>query len=329
MNVTTSFIFCALLFFNYNINSIKADSGDRWFNMSRVGFHHHGDPKPVLLDQPTAKKYFTTRHPFLSNDFQKNILPQLLKRASKQAFRPKKILPPKNPNCFAEVLKFNQKMVYITILKPLGGWRWHHYFQSLAIYKIERDKTIDTIFKLNDLYKKFSFTYQGVGHGMAASDPAVVKLGKPDYQYPSQSPSFGQRYYQKHHLHIVTHHFMIYSIEQKEPGWVKNMKDRKKEKYIACQGELKSYNDNYYWTENSESEHSSFTAPAATFNIIQPKKYQNRAVKIILDKTKNSDLIKKMSLTKKHHYKMVIPLAFFKSGADTIDLQHVTIEMID
>ena len=232
----------ALIFLSSVCNAAEVPKGDdKWFSMNAVGFHHHGDPKPVSMNESESKGFFSEGHPFLSENFQENILSKLLEEIAGQEFKPTKSLPLKDSRCFAEVSKFNKKEVHIKVLKPLGNWRWHHNFQCLAIYKMKRSKAIDEIFSIDKLYQKFSFVYQGIGHGMPGpvirgnNNSIVNLLGEPTFGYPSQSPSLGRYYYEKHDLHIVTHEFIVYYVEMGKPDWVEHVN-----KEIESNKELKA-----------------------------------------------------------------------------------------
>jgi hypothetical protein len=209
------------------------NENDRWFSVNAVGFHHHGTTSPISISNSDAEKYFTKAHPFLSATFENSTLRDLLKEIAGQEFKPKRSVPLRDPRCFAEVSRINKQEVYIKILKPLGAWRWHHHFQCLAIYKIQRNKAIDDIFAIDKLYAKLSFTFQGIGHGMAgpdirSQDSVITKaLGEPTFEYPSQSPSLGRYYYEKHDLHIVTHEFVVYYVEKGKPDWVEYVKEER------------------------------------------------------------------------------------------------------
>jgi hypothetical protein len=213
--------------------SAEEPKEDQWFAVSAVGFHHHGEPDVVAIEQEDIEKYFVKQRPFLSETFRKERLSELLEKSKNQEFKPKRSVPLKDPRCFAEVSRINKNEVYIKILKPLGAWRWHHDFQCLAIYKTQRNETIDDIFALDKLYTKLSYTFQGITHGMAGpdfgvKDTAIFKaFGKPDYVYPGQSLSLGQFYYEKQDLHIVTHEYVVYYVEKGKPDWVESMKKQR------------------------------------------------------------------------------------------------------
>ncbi len=222
-----------LVFTSLSITAEEQNQDDKAYKRNAVGFHHHGNPTPISTSKSDASKYFLKGRPFLSDFFRQEVLAVLLRDIAGQEFKPKRTVPIRDSRCFAEVSQISKMEVYVKILKPLGAWRWHHHFQCLAIYKIQRNKAIDEIFSVEELYAKLSFTYLGIGHGMGGpdifqSENRVSKmLGRPDYVYPSQSPSFGQSYYKKHDLHIVTHNRVIYYVEKGQPDWVDYMKKEK------------------------------------------------------------------------------------------------------
>ena len=231
--------FLCLTFLTLALSAEDLSKNDKWFKVDAVGFHHYGNPDAITLKQSDIEKYFVKQRPFLTKIFQKERLDELLEKNREQEFKPERSLPPEDPECFAQVSRINKKEVYIKILKPLGAWRWHHYFQCLAIYKIQRNKAIDDIFVIDELYAKLSFSFQGIGHGMAgpdirSKDNEIIKLlGKPDYEYLSQSPSLGRYYFEEYDLHIVTHHFVVYYVEKGKPDWVEYMKkERESDKPI-------------------------------------------------------------------------------------------------
>lgn len=231
----TTLVILALLSFCANADEKGKDT--QWFEMNRVGFHHHGSFETIVLKDSDIAKYFVREEPFISEAYRQKVLAGLIAKTDEAKFNLKKHRPPRDSRCFAEVAKFNEKEVYIKILKPLGGWRWHHHFDCLVEYRIKRNQKIDDIFGIDKLYDKFSFTYQGIGHGMAGPDDIKAEnnmvagiLGKPDYVYPSQSPSFGRFYYRKKDLHVETHHFQIYYLERGIPEWVKHLKKKGKKR---------------------------------------------------------------------------------------------------
>ena len=239
-----SYITLAILaMLSFPANAEEQGKRHQWFEMNGIGFHHHGNPEMTILNDVDIKRYFTHKMPFISEVFQKEVLDGLIAKTTETKLNPEQHRPSRDQRCFAEVSKFNKEEVYIKILKPLGGWRWHHHFDCLAVYRTKRNQTVDDIFGTDKLYEKFSFTYKGIGHGMPgpdirAKDNKVIEiLGKPDYVYPSQSPSLGRYYYRKHDLYIVTHHFLIYYLEKGKPGWVKYLeKDEDSNKPDAGDG---------------------------------------------------------------------------------------------
>ncbi len=214
-----------------HVGAGEQDGEDKWYVMGRIGYHHHGEPDPVALDKADAAKYFTKEKPFLSDAYRKEVLYRLPPapgarslQARSQAMR----FSPKDPRCFAEVFKFNSREVYIKVLRPLGAYRWHHHFNCLAIYRIERSQLINSIFAVDKLYEKFSFVYRGLGHGTSWKEASAI-LGKPDYRYPSQSPSLGKYYYRKHDLHVKTHNGQVHFLEKGKPEWAVSQ-DKEKER---------------------------------------------------------------------------------------------------
>ena len=211
-------------------NGAEPQSEPSWFRLNKVGFHHHGEGAVKALSESEAINTFTNQHPRLSKTFVDTKLPRLKKAATLYQVDPERNIPPRDPRCFAEVSQFNDRHVHVKILQPLGGWRWHHHFQILAHYSLSRSPAVDALFGLDALHQKMGFTYKGIAHGMpspgygGASNIVHKTLGPPDYTFLSQSPLLGRYYYEKHDLHITTHHYRIYTLERGKPQWTQYQK---------------------------------------------------------------------------------------------------------
>jgi hypothetical protein len=204
---------------------------DKWYEVGGVGFHILDDHIPAeKLSDAQALLYFAEGAPHLSELWR---VPENRDRVAKSLQALQKSLRyfnlAKNPAPFAEVARFSSKRVVIRALYPLGAYLWHHYFETLAVYELERNGRIDERFKLVELEKKLSFTFKGIGHGTRAgyfsnpdnADDTVTKvLGRPDDEYMSQTLSYRLIYYRRYNISIEIHDGVVYTVEQGKPGWV-------------------------------------------------------------------------------------------------------------
>jgi hypothetical protein len=209
----------------------RAQTNDKWYEVGGVGLHILDDHiETERLSDAQALAYLSEGAPHLSELWR---APENRNRVAKSLQALKTSLRyfnvPKNPAPFAEVARFSRTRVVVRVLYPLGAYMWHHYFETLAVYELDRNQRLDERFNLVETEKRLSFTFKGIGHGTRAGyfsnpdnkDDLVTKiLGKPDDEYMSQTPSYRLIYYRRYKISIEIHDGVVYAVEQGKPAWV-------------------------------------------------------------------------------------------------------------
>lgn len=114
--------------------------------------------------------------------------------------------------------EFTKSEVRLYVLFIYGYSRWHHYYVLLKNYVVPRGDMIDETFRLDDLEKLYSFSFEGVGHGTGVEE-MVTKLGTDYSEYAGQSPQYRNIYYEKYDIEIVIQDFEVKYLRKGRPGW--------------------------------------------------------------------------------------------------------------
>jgi hypothetical protein len=99
-----------------------------------------------------------------------------------------------------------------------GVSRWHHFYDLIAWYLVDRSPSIDKAFFLTQQEAEYRVRYLGFGHGDPFADLAG-KLGPDFVEYPGQSPSFRELYYPAHNLSVTIQDGIIKMLKHEKPGW--------------------------------------------------------------------------------------------------------------
>ena len=128
----------------------------------------------------------------------------------------------------ADIYQFSESRAKIYIRFIYGHSRWHHYYIVLANLIVKRNRYIDEVFNLNELEKKYSYSFKGVIHGSTAQEVEKT-LGRDYYEYAGQSPQYRNIYYEKHDLEIIIQDWRVKYIQKGKPNWMNTeMKYRNK-----------------------------------------------------------------------------------------------------
>jgi len=126
------------------------------------------------------------------------------------------------------VKEFSDKRVRVYIVFTLGHSRWHHYHILLKNYLIDRDETVDGIFRINELEELYAATFQELGHG--ASFLEVLKsLGLNYREYIGQSPQYRNLYFPDHDLEVIIQDGYLKYLRQGKPAWVEKLRPEAEE----------------------------------------------------------------------------------------------------
>jgi hypothetical protein len=203
----------------------------KWYEIGGVGLHILDDKiPPEPLSDAQALAYFKEGGSHLSELWR---APENQDKVAKSLQTLKTSLPyfnaARSPTPFALPARFNASRVVVRVLAPLGGYLWHNYFETLAVYEFNRRRRLDDIFNLVATEKRLSFTFKGIGHGTPAGyfsspdnekDLVTKALGVPDDEYMSQTPSYRLIYYRRYNISIEIHDGVVYAVERGKPGWV-------------------------------------------------------------------------------------------------------------
>ncbi|MBL7138857.1 MAG: WG repeat-containing protein [Bacteroidales bacterium] len=117
------------------------------------------------------------------------------------------------------VKEFSGDKVRVNIVFTIGHSRWHHYHLLLKDYWIDRNETVDQIFRLNHLEEVYTATYLDIGHG--SSFPEVLRaLGLNYREYMGQSPQYRHLWFPDHNLEVVIQDGIVKYVQNWKPAWV-------------------------------------------------------------------------------------------------------------
>jgi len=119
----------------------------------------------------------------------------------------------------ASICQFSKSKAKIYIKFIYGHSRWHHFYIILRAFLVKRDSYLDEIFGLNELEKKYSYSFKGVTHGTAAIE-VEQRLGGDYYEYAGQSPQYRNIYYEKFNLEIIIQNSKVKYIHKGKPSWM-------------------------------------------------------------------------------------------------------------
>jgi hypothetical protein len=167
--------------------------------------------RETIFKQEALQKYEKLRDTWLKNNG-----PVYLKK-----FEDDKIfyLDRDNHPLSANVYEFSKAEAKIYIRFIYGHSRWHHYYIVLGNFLVKRDSYIDEVFSLNELEKRYSYSFKGVTHGMSAGEVEAL-LGGDYYEYAGQSPQYRNIYYEKYNLEIVIQNEQVKYIQKAKPSWM-------------------------------------------------------------------------------------------------------------
>ena len=117
------------------------------------------------------------------------------------------------------VKEFSRDQVRICIVFTIGHSRWHHYHLLLKDYIIDRNDTVDQLFRLKLLEKRYGATFNGVGHGASFYD-LLRSVGMNYREYIGQSMQYRTLYYPDQNLEVVLQDGTVKYLVEEKPGWV-------------------------------------------------------------------------------------------------------------
>ena len=119
----------------------------------------------------------------------------------------------------AEIYRFSKSKAEIHINFLYGYSRWHHYYIVLGDLSVERDPYVDEVFNLNELEKRYSYSFNGVAHGTPFEEAERI-LGNDYYEYAGQSPQYRDIYYEHHNIEVIVQDWRVKYIQKGKPAWM-------------------------------------------------------------------------------------------------------------
>lgn len=120
------------------------------------------------------------------------------------------------------VKEFSRSKVHVFIVFTIGHSRWHNYQILLKNYLINRNETVDQIFKLKKLDEIYTAEYHGLSHG--SSFPEILKsLGVNYNEYIGQTPQYQNLYFSNHDLEVIIQDGYIKYLQKGKPDWVEQL----------------------------------------------------------------------------------------------------------
>ena len=167
--------------------------------------------KEILFKEEVLKKYEQLRDKWLEDNGE-----EYLNRFKNDiVFH----LDVRNHPVSANIYKFSKSRVKIYVQFIYGYSRWHHYYILLDNFIVERDTYIDEIFNLNALYKKYSYSFRGLGHGSSIEE-VEERLGCDYYEYAGQSPQYRNIFFEEYNLEIIIQDWAVKYLQEGKPGWM-------------------------------------------------------------------------------------------------------------
>ena len=119
----------------------------------------------------------------------------------------------------ASIYEFSKSKAKIYIKFIYGHSRWHHYYIVLGNFLAERDPYLDEVFNLNEIEKKYSYSFKGVTHGIPAEEVEEI-LGNNYYEYAGQSPQYRNIYYEQYNIEVIIQDWRVKYIQEGKPSWM-------------------------------------------------------------------------------------------------------------
>lgn len=117
------------------------------------------------------------------------------------------------------VKEFSKDMVRVAIVFTIGHSRWHQYVLVLRDYLIDRNKTVDRIFRLKQMEERYAATFMDIGHGSTFA--AVLRAFGLNYrEYAGQSPQYRELWFPGHDLEVVIQDGLVKYLHKGKPAWV-------------------------------------------------------------------------------------------------------------
>ena len=156
--------------------------------------------------EPAAALKLLAEHPQLVDDWQSHLPspPEPHPQARTLPDDPKfqKLYSPTDRPPATRVTGYSDATVIVKVLRPMGGYLWHHYFDCLATLRIPRTPKVDRALNLAALESTFGREVDGIRQG---TPPKTVRdvLGEPAAQRTTQAVGFYFWYYPERNLTVV------------------------------------------------------------------------------------------------------------------------------
>lgn len=126
------------------------------------------------------------------------------------------------------VKEFSNNKVRVFIVFTIGQSRWHKYQILLKNYLIDRNNTVDQIFRLKELDKIYTAEYQGLSNGISFSE-VLKSLGVNYNEYIGQTPQYQDIYFPDHNLEVIIQDGFLKYLQKGKPDWVEQLPSDKEE----------------------------------------------------------------------------------------------------
>ena len=114
-------------------------------------------------------------------------------------------------------MKYSNQVAVVKLVKPAGAYRWHHFYECLASFRINRNRDIDNILKIADLIRTFGREYRGIRQGSTAQQ-VIDSLGEPTERHTTQAMGFYYWHYLPEKLTIFFQNERVKEIRDDPSG---------------------------------------------------------------------------------------------------------------
>ena len=164
-------------------------SKTRWVNVLGVGIELLNLKKTIAVSDRVATSVFAEKYPLLRDGWRPSLpsQPEVADDARQlPRFREGEFQPAKDPISTPMVIRFTDRTVEVAIVRPVGSYLWHHYYDCLARVELNRTQTIDHYFQMARLESTFGANLKGISQGSTAKDVEKA-FGKPDQRRETQA----------------------------------------------------------------------------------------------------------------------------------------------
>ncbi len=222
--VFSIFIFC--IFKSSMAQEIITTDEEKWYVPVNIG--QHMDLNSIdedILSKTQGRKRFQKEtlftQPFLKQiEGERDLWLEQNNEKYREHFKYNKLFQiDKEHSVTVDIHGFSRTNIRLYVSFIYGHSRWHHYDILLKAFLIERDNYIDGVFKLKEQELRYSFTYNGVGHG-TTSRGLEEKLGNDYVEYMGQSPQYRNIYYELHDIEVIIQDGIVKYLCTGRPDWM-------------------------------------------------------------------------------------------------------------